>query len=213
MERIRIHRRRQLSTALILFAGLVFFAATPFLGAAEKINTSYISPAPASSAIIWVTKDARLFEKHGLDATGIFFSGSIRGIQSILAGEIPIGEGGGPGLTSARLAGGDVVAIAGNINVLPYYLVAQPSIKRPEDLKGKIGGNHIAGTTAEFALKVGLKKIGLDPAKDVSLRVIGGSIERMVALQKGIVNFTVVTEAGKVQGERLGDPLGPDMAA
>ena len=69
--------------------------------------------------------------------------------------------------------------------------------RKPEDLKGKIGGTHIAGTTAEFALKVGLKKIGLDPAKDVSLRVIGGAIDRMVALQKGIVQFTVVTEAGK----------------
>ncbi len=143
----------------------------------------------------------------------IFISGSVRGIQSILAGEIPIGEGGGPGLASARLAGGDVIAIAGNVNVLPYYLVAHPSIKKPEELKGKIGGNHIAGTTAEFALKVGLKKIGIDPLKDVNLRVIGGSLERMVALQKGIVQFTVVTEAGKSQAEKLGYPTVVDMVA
>ena len=51
--------------------------------------------------------------------------------------------------SSARLAGGDVVAIAGNVNVLPYYLVSHPSIKRHEELRGKIGGTHIAGTTAE----------------------------------------------------------------
>src|SRR5688572_33311294 len=165
--------------------------------AADKLNTSYISTTPGSSSVLWIAKDAKLFEKHGFDATVIFISGSVRGIQAILAGEIPIGEGGGPGLASARLAGGDVVAIAGNVNVLPYYLVSDPSIKKAEDLKGKIGGTHIAGTTAEFALKVGLKKIGLDPLKDVSLRVIGSAIERMVALQKGIVNFTVVTEAGK----------------
>jgi len=189
------------------------FLASAAPDAAEKMNTSYISISPSSSSIIWVAKDARLFEKHGLDATPVFISGSIRGIQSILAGEIALGEGGGPGLASARLAGGDVVALAGNVNVLPYYLVAQPSIKKPEDLKGKIGGNHIAGTTAEFALRVGLKKIGLDPLKDVNLRVIGGSIERMVALQKGIVNFTVVTEAGKAMAEKLGFPTVVDMAA
>ena len=182
------------------------------LPAVDKINTSYISTAPGSSTVIEVAKETRIFDKHGLDATVIFISGSVRGIQAILAGEIPIGEGGGPGLTSARLAGGDVVAIAGNVNVLPYYLVAQPSIKRPEDLRGKVGGNHIAGTTAEFALKVGLKKIGLDPAKDVTLRVIGGSTERMIALQKGIVQFTVVTEAGKAQAEKLGYPTVLDMA-
>jgi NitT/TauT family transport system substrate-binding protein len=190
----------------------VLFAPSAQAPAADKINTSYISTAPGSSGVIWVAKDTRIFDKHGLDATVIFISGSVRGIQAILAGEIPIGEGGGPGLASARIAGGDVVAIAGNVNVLPYYLVANPSIKRAEDLRGKIGGTHIAGTTAEFALKVGLKKIGLEPNKDVSLRVIGGSTERMVALQKGIVQFTVVTEAGKAAAEKLGYPMVVDMA-
>ena len=181
--------------------------------AADKLNTAYISTTPGSSTVLQVAKDTRIFEKYGIDASVIFISGSVRGIQSILAGEIPIGEGGGPGLASARLAGGDFIAIAGNVNVLPYYLVAHPSIKKPEELKGKIGGNHIAGTTAEFALKVGLKKIGIDPLKDVNLRVIGGSLERMVALQKGIVQFTVVTEAGKSQAEKLGYPTVVDMVA
>ena len=91
--------------------------------AADKLNTAYISTTPGSSTVLQVAKDTRIFEKHGIDATVIFISGSVRGIQSILAGEIPIGEGGGPALASARLAGGDVVAIAGNVNVLPYYLV------------------------------------------------------------------------------------------
>lgn len=199
-------------TLWLLVVSAVLVTPVVLASAAERLNTSYISTAPGSSATIWVAKDARIFDKYGLDATVIFISGSVRGIQAILAGEIPIGEGGGPGLASARIAGGDVIAIAGNINVLPYYLVASPSIKRAEDLRGKIGGTHIAGTTAEFALKVGLKKIGLEPNKDVSLRVIGGSTERMVALQKGIVQFTVVTEAGKAAAEKLGYPMVVDMA-
>jgi NitT/TauT family transport system substrate-binding protein len=197
--------------ALSLLVTFIGASSAPGPATAQKINTAYISTTPGTSTVIQVAKDTRIFDKHGLDATVIFISGSVRGIQAILAGEIPIGEGGGPGLASARLAGGDVVAIAGNVNVLPYYLVSHPSIKRHEDLKGKIGGTHIAGTTAEFALKVGLKRIGLDPLKDVSLRVIGGAIERMVALQKGIVQFTVVTEAGKAQAERLGYPTVVDM--
>ena len=196
---------------IAVLVGAVGFASA--LVAADKLNTSYISTTPGSSSVLWIAKDAKIFDKHGIDATVIFISGSVRGIQSILAGEIAIGEGGGPGLASARLAGGDVVAIAGNVNVLPYYLVSQPTIKKPEDLRGKIGGTHIAGTTAEFALKVGLKRIGIDPLKDVNLRVIGGAIERMVALQKGIVNFTVVTEAGKAMAERLGYPTVVDMVA
>lgn len=201
---------KQISVFVVLAVAVLSFFSTPSL-AADKLNTAYISTTPGSSAVLWVAKEAKIFDKHGIDATVIFISGSVRGIQSILAGEIAIGEGGGPGLASARLAGGDVVAIAGNVNVLPYYLVSQPSIKKHEDLRGKIGGTHIAGTTAEFALKVGLKRIGLDPMKDVNLRVIGGAIERMVALQKGIVNFTVVTEAGKAMAEKLGYPTVVDM--
>ena len=189
VEFSRAHGRNDVKQKLtgVFFAIVmaVLWLETDSACGSDKVNTAYISTTPGSSSVIWVAKDA----------------------------EIPIGEGGGPGLASARLAGGDVVAIAGNVNVLPYYLVSQPSIKKAEDLKGKIGGNHIAGTTAEFALKVGLKKIGIDPLKDVNLRVIGGAIERMVALQKGIVNFTVVTEAGKVMAEKLGYPTVVDMVA
>jgi ABC-type nitrate/sulfonate/bicarbonate transport system substrate-binding protein len=203
----------KLKSPIFVFMLLLTSVCADSTWAADKLNTAYISTTPGSSSVLWVAKDAKIFDKYGIDATIIFISGSIRGIQSILAGEIPIGEGGGPGLASARLAGGDVVAIAGNVNVLPYYLVAQPNVKKPEDLRGKIGGNHIAGTTAEFALKVGLKKIGIDPFKDVNLRVIGGSIERMVALQKRIVDFTVVTEAGKAMAEKLGYPTVVDMVA
>ena len=205
--------KQKLTGVFFAIVAAVLWLETDSACGTDKVNTAYISTTPGSSSVIWVAKDAKIFDKHGIDATVIFISGSVRGIQSILAGEIPIGEGGGPGLASARLAGGDVVAIAGNVNVLPYYLVSQPSIKKAEDLKGKIGGNHIAGTTAEFALKVGLKKIGIDPLKDVNLRVIGGAIERMVALQKGIVNFTVVTEAGKAMAEKLGYPTVVDMVA
>jgi NitT/TauT family transport system substrate-binding protein len=196
--------------ALALFGALLGGAG---LGAAERINTSYISVSPGSSTPIKIAKEMRLFEKHGIEPTLIFISGSVRGIQAILAGEIPIGEGGGPGLAAARLAGGDVVAIATNLNVLPYYLVAHPSIKRPEDLRGKVGGSHIAGTTAEFALRVALRKIGLEPNRDVQLRVIGGSLDRMIALEKGIVQFTVVTEAGRATAAKLGFPMVVDIAA
>jgi ABC-type nitrate/sulfonate/bicarbonate transport system substrate-binding protein len=202
------HTLRLLVFLMLMTIGAI---SAPEPATAQKINTAYISTTPGTSTVIQVARESRIFDKHGIDATVIFISGSVRGIQAILAGEIPIGEGGGPALASARLAGGDVVAVAGTVNVLPYYLVSHPSIKRHEDLKGKIGGTHIAGTTAEFALKVGLKRIGLNPLKDVSLRVIGGAIERMVALQKGIVQFTVVTEAGKAQAEKLGYPTVVDM--
>jgi NitT/TauT family transport system substrate-binding protein len=86
-----------------------------------------------------------------------------------------------------------------------------PSIKRPEDLKGKIGANQSPGTIADFALRVSLRKLGLDPAKDVSLRSIGVLYDRIAAMQRGIVQFTVLTEAEKPIVDKLGYPIMLDL--
>lgn len=171
---------------------------------AERIHTPYFSPAPGASAVIWVAKEARLFDKHGLDVAPVLIPSSVRTLQAILAGESAIAESAGPAAVSARLAGGDIVAIAGSVNILTYYFVTSPSIKRADELKGKIGANQSPGTIADFALRVSLRKLGLDPAKDVSLRSIGVLYDRIAAMQKGIVQFTVLTEAEKPIVDKLG---------
>jgi ABC-type nitrate/sulfonate/bicarbonate transport system substrate-binding protein len=180
---------------------------------AERIYTAYFSPAPGASSVIWVAKEAGIFEKHGLDVAPILIPSSVRTLQAILAGESAIAESAGPPVVSARLAGGDVVAIAGNSNILNYYLVTLPGIKRPEDLKGKTGANHSPGTIADFALRIGLRKLALDPAKDVNLRSIGVLLDRVAAMQKGIVQFTVLTEAEKPIVDKLGFPVLLDLVS
>jgi NitT/TauT family transport system substrate-binding protein len=181
--------------------------------AAERIHTAYFSPAPGASAVIWVAKEARLFEKHGLDVAPVLIPSSVRTLQAILAGESAIAESAGPAAASARLAGGDIVALAGSVNILTYYFVTVPSIKRAEDVKGKIGANQSPGTIADFALRVSLRKLGLDPAKDVSLRSIGVLYDRIAAMQKGIVQFTVLTEAEKPIVDKFGYSVLLDLIA
>jgi ABC-type nitrate/sulfonate/bicarbonate transport system substrate-binding protein len=201
---MRSDRSRRLMRFCLLcgFGALLWLPA--HLPAAERIYTAYFSPAPGGSAIIWVAKEARLFEKHGLDVAPVLIPSSVRTLQAILAGESAIAESAGPAVASARLAGGDIVALAGSVNILTYYFVTLPGIKRAEDLKGKIGANQSPGTIADFALRVSLRKLGLDPMKDVSLRSIGVLYDRIAAMQKGIVQFTVVTEAEKPIVDKLG---------
>ena len=205
----RSRKTAQLS-ALVLF-GFALAVGASRVGAAERIYSAYFSPAPGGSSVIWVAKEARLFDKHGLDVAPVLIPSSVRTLQAILAGESVIAESAGPAVVSARLAGGDIVAIAGSVNILTYYFVTLPTIKRAEDLKGKIGANQSPGTIAEFALRVSLRKLGLDPAKDVSLRSIGVLYDRIAAMQKGIVQFTVVTEAEKPVVDKLGFPVLLDL--
>jgi ABC-type nitrate/sulfonate/bicarbonate transport system substrate-binding protein len=203
--------RREMWLSLIFVCGSILLTLPLQLIAAERMYTAYFSPAPGGSSVIWVAKDARLFEKHGLDVAPVLIPSSVRTLQAILAGESTIAESAGPAVVSARLAGGDIVAIAGSVNILTYYFVTVPGIKRAEDLKGKIGANQSPGTIADFALRVSLRKLGLDPAKDVSLRSIGVLYDRIAAMQKGIVQFTVVTEAEKPIVDKLGFPVLLDL--
>ena len=69
------------------------------------------------------------------------------------------------------------------MNILTYYFVTVPNIKRAEDLRGKIGANQSPGTIADFALRVSLRKLGLDPVKDVNLRSIGVLYDRIAAME------------------------------
>jgi NitT/TauT family transport system substrate-binding protein len=203
--------RREMWLSLISVCGSILLTLPLQLKAAERMHTAYFSPAPGGSSVIWVAKEARLFEKHGLEVAPVLIPSSVRTLQAILAGESTIAESAGPAVVSARLAGGDVVAIAGSVNILTYYFVTVPGIKRPEELKGKIGANQSPGTIADFALRVSLRKLGLDPAKDVSLRSIGVLYDRIAAMQKGIVQFTVLTEAEKPIVDKLGFPVLLDL--
>ena len=58
-----------------------------------------------------------------------------------------------------------------------------PHIKRAEDLRDKVGANQSPGTIADFALRVSLRELGLDPVRDVSLRSIGVLYDRIAALE------------------------------
>ncbi len=203
--------RGKMPATVTLWFGFALAFLSSRLDAAERIYTAYFSPAPGASAVIWVAKEARLFDKYGLDVAPVLIPSSVRTLQAVLAGESAIAESAGPAVVSARLAGGDVVAIAGSVNILTYYFVTLPTIKRPEDLKGKVGANQSPGTIADFALRVSLRKLGLDPAKDVSLRSIGVLYDRIAAMQKGIVQFTVLTEAEKPVVDKLGFPVLLDL--
>jgi len=49
-----------------------------------------------------------------------------------------------------------------------------------------------------------LRKLGVDPDKDVKILPVGGNPERFAALSKGLTQFTIMPEPFLTQAERLG---------
>jgi NitT/TauT family transport system substrate-binding protein len=179
--------------------------------AAEQVQIAYISDSPGSSAPYWIAQDAGIFKKYGLDVQLIFINGSTRGIQSLMAGDLQFAGAVGTAAINSRLAGGDVFIVDSLVNTLPYYIIGKPEIRSPEDLKGRTLATHIPGTSADFAVRLALRNFGIN-YKDINAVTIGGSTARVAAVINGQVDFTMVTEPGKIQGEKAGLKLIIDMA-
>ncbi|MBI2089467.1 MAG: ABC transporter substrate-binding protein [Deltaproteobacteria bacterium] len=180
-------------------------------GAEAKTYIAYISDSPSGSVVYWMANDAGIFKKHGLDLELIFINGSVRGIQSLLAGDLGYTGAVGTAAINARLAGGDVAIIQSQMNTLPYFIIGNPNIKSPEDLKGRSAAVHIPGTSADFALRLALTRVGI-AYKDIKAVTVGGGPARMAAVTTGQLDFTVVTEPEKIQGEKFGLKVIIDMA-
>lgn len=194
---------------LVLLLSLFAFPANSH--AADKVRFAYISDSPGSSAPYWIAREAGIFKKYGLDTELIFINGSTRGIQSMIAGDIDFAGAVGTSAMNGAMAGGDVVIVDSLVNTLPYYIIGKPDIKSAEDLKGRAAATHIPGTSADFALRLALRKFGID-YPDIKAVMVGGASARVAAVINGQVDFTMVTDSGKIQGEKAGLKVIIDMA-
>ena len=200
-------------TIIVALAVAIFWISTPKIQAQERLNFVYISPNAGSSSVLWVAKDMGIFKKHGLDVNVIYIEGTPKALMALFAGELQVVAGTGPAVASAKVRGADATMIMGLEVYLPYYLAATSGIKNVEDLKGKVGANHSAATSADFAMRLGLRSIGLDPERDVNLRVVGATNLRMLAMQQGQAQFTVISTTELEQAEKMGFKVLVDLAS
>jgi len=142
------------------------------------------------SGVLFVAKDAGIFQKHGLDAQVVNVRSGPVGMAALASGESQFHAGSATGASIGAMAGGlDLVFIAGLINKLDGDFVVAPSIRTPAELKGKrIGVQSIGGGVWMFTL-LAFDHWGLDPGRDnIQLRVIGEQPVLAQALASGIID-------------------------
>ena len=171
--------------------------------AQEKLRLAWAGFSPTNSPI-WVIQERKLLEKMGVQPEIIAISNSPTVLQALLAGEIDAASISVTTLTSSRLAGADTVMIVGVVPTFVDHIVSLASITAVEQLKGKTGGVNRLGTTSDLGLRLALRKLGVDPEKDVKIIPTGGTAERFAALSKGITQFTIIPEPFLTQAEKLG---------
>lgn len=181
-------------------------------GAERKpLLLAYISDSANASPAYWVAKERGIFKKHGLDIELIYISGSTRGVQSLIAGDVAFVGAVGTSALYGKLAGGDVAIVNSLTNTLPYYIIGRPEIRAPEDLRGRSAAIHIPGTAADFALRLALKQLKMNLA-DIKAVTVGSGAARVTAVTSGQLEWTVGQEAERLMGERGGLKVIVDIA-
>jgi NitT/TauT family transport system substrate-binding protein len=168
----------------------------------KRIPVAY-SAVSASQSSFYLTKEAGLFEKHGLAVDPVYVASGTKVAQAVIAGEFPIALAGGT-VVNANLAGGDIAIFGGVVNVPSFYIFVHSSIKRPEDLKGKTVGITTFGSSTDFSIRYLIKKLGMEPDKDVKILQMGGQPQIVAALVAGAVQAGVLSSPANYNAMKAG---------
>jgi NitT/TauT family transport system substrate-binding protein len=154
--------------------------------------------------IIFFSKEAKIYEKHGLDAEPVVMSGSGIASRALIAGSVAISPITTPAVMSAVLAGGDMVILAHTMPGVVQYLMVRPEIKRAEDLKGKTIGVTTFGSLGDFLVRYLARQRGLNPDRDFALRQIGADPERFITLKQGTIQAATLSHPTFILAQRAG---------
>ena len=161
-------------------------------------------------APLWFAKETRLFEKRGLDVRLVGMGTGAVSLRALIARDLEIASLSSSGLVQAALQGVDTVIVSAAINGFVFKVFGAPEITSPAQLKGKKLGVSRYGATSDFAVRLALKKWGLNPEHDVNILQIGTTQDTLRAMQTkmldaGVLSGTASLMARKAGFRELGD--------
>jgi ABC-type nitrate/sulfonate/bicarbonate transport system substrate-binding protein len=166
------------------------------------VRVAWAAPGGALTPV-WVAYEQGLLREQGLNVELVFLSGT-RTDQGVVTGDTPIGFG--ANTIPTRLAGADIVAIAGVINRLSYTLFAHPNsgVTRPEDLRGKTMVGTLPGSSSTSATHITLRHFGLEPGRDVQIQPTQGTPEQLTLVSQGLADASLFSPPTNLKALELG---------
>lgn len=174
---------------LVLSLGLV-----DDLRAAETIRIGYTN-AQGAKIPVFIAKEQRIFDKYGLDVRLMRVSPGRLAVPKLVAGEIHFFLGNSQPIVEAIATGKKPLAIIASLGKERFAIYTKPSITTVEDLKGKRFGVSTPGASQDRIAARALKKLGLDPQKDVRIVAtrLNTSFERLQSLTRGEIDAVSAT--------------------
>jgi NitT/TauT family transport system substrate-binding protein len=149
-----------------------------------------------------VAKERRIFEQLGLDVELINIRPTLA-VTALVSGDLQYAAFAGTTLNAA--VQGLPVKLVMVYNDRPLFsLMTRPEIRSLKDLKGKVLGVASLTSGESFLSRRLLKEAGIDADREMVLRVIGNTPERLISLRTGVVDATTLTLPVDLQAEQFG---------
>ncbi|HEX9454277.1 MAG TPA: ABC transporter substrate-binding protein [Candidatus Binatia bacterium] len=160
-----------------------------------KINIGVAAMSPRTIPLI-IAQEQGLFAKQGLEARIVLIRGAPTLVASLISGDLEVGYTGGPAVVGAAAQGIYLKILSSISSKLTHTLIANPSIKSAEQLRGKRMGIQSIGGSTWMHTMLALEFLGLEPKRDnVSLLVIGDSVLIGQSLEVGRIDAATLDGA------------------
>ena len=175
--------------ALVLSVAPLHAASAP-----QAVRVAYTS-VTGNRAPFWIAKEAKLFEKHGLQVELIYLQSVAVGLPALLGGDFQILAGGVAAYLSAASRGAKLI-LFGTFGPTPYILFTRPEIQTVAQLKGSIIGVNRIGASDYYAVRRLLQRLDFSPDRDVKIISAGSPLDRLISVEKGSIHGTLGTDMG-----------------
>jgi NitT/TauT family transport system substrate-binding protein len=192
---------RHLSRLIIVL--FLLFAVANDAGAAQ-INVVWTSEV-GQFAPLWVTKEAKLFEKYGNQVQLIFIQGATSAAAALISGDAQVGMFSPQVVIETSMKGLDLTMFGRLGNSMDNRIFARKGIKSIKEVRSLAISRF--GSNADFAARYLLQREGLRPETDVALLQVGNQSNRIAAVQTSNADAAILTPPMTLQARKLGYSL------
>jgi len=192
-------KRRVLVDFIALFILVQVGAAS-----AASINVVWTSEV-GQFAPLWVTKEAKLFEKYGNNGQLIFIQGATSAAAALISGDAQVGMFSPQVVIETSLKGLDLTMFGRLGNTMDNRIFGRRGIKSIKEVK-RIAISRF-GSNADFAARFLLQREGMRPDVDVALLQVGNQSNRIAATETNNADAAMLTPPMTLQARKLGMPL------
>ena len=179
----------------------------PGLATAANINVVWTSEV-GQFAPLWITKEAKLFEKYGNQVQLIFIQGASSAAAALSSGDAQVGMFSPQVVVSTPAL--DLVMFGRLGNTMDNRIYARKGIKSLKEVK-RLAISRF-GSNADFAARYLLQRDGLRPDTDVALLQVGNQANRIAAVETANADAAMLTPPMTLQARKLGMTLIADAS-